>query len=98
MFQLTVEDVFAIKGRGTVATGRVETGTLRVGDAVAVNGAAVLRVDGIESFRKQRDEAAAGDTIGVLFRDAATSQISRGDVLTAAGGTEVTTPGVTFLA
>jgi elongation factor Tu len=82
MFRMTVEDVFFIRGRGTVATGRVELGTLRVGDAVRINDLSV-RVDGIEAFRKILDEAQTGDNVGLLFRDLDRSQINRGDVISA---------------
>jgi len=85
MFRLTVEDVFVIKNRGIVATGRVESGTLRVGDTVQIDGAFDARVDGIEIFRKSIDEAQAGDNIGVLFRGLEKNQLNRGSVLTAAG-------------
>jgi elongation factor Tu len=85
MFRMTVEDVFAIRNRGTVATGRVESGTLRVGDTVQIDGTLEARVDGIEVFRKSIDEARAGDNIGVLFRGIEKSQVDRGSVLTAAG-------------
>ncbi|MGE2721247.1 EF-Tu/IF-2/RF-3 family GTPase [Mycolicibacterium celeriflavum] len=85
MFRMTVEDVFAIRNRGVVATGRVEAGTLRVGDTVHVNGGPGLTVDAIEQFRKTRDEATAGDNVGVLFKGVERSQIKRGDVLTASG-------------
>lgn len=61
MFRMTVEDVFAIRNRGVVATGRIEAGTLRVGDTVHVNGGPGLTVDAIEQFRKTRDEATAGE-------------------------------------
>jgi translation elongation factor EF-Tu-like GTPase len=82
MFRMTVEDVFFIKGRGLVATGRIEEGTLRVSDEVRVNDAARLRVDGIEMFRKVRDEASAGENVGVLLRKASKDDVKRGDVLT----------------
>ena len=85
MFRLTVEDVFVIKNRGIVATGRVESGTLRVGDTVQIDGAFDARVDGIEIFRKSINEAQAGDNIGVLFRGLEKNQLNRGSVLTAAG-------------
>ncbi|AGB20690.1 translation elongation factor-like GTPase [Mycobacterium sp. JS623] len=84
MFRLTVEDVFVIKNRGVVATGRVESGTLRVGDTVQIDGALAVRVDGIEVFRKSIDEATVGDNIGVLLRGLEKSQLNRGSVLTAA--------------
>ena len=83
MFRLTVEDVFAIKGRGVVATGRVEGGSLRVGDEVNVNGGNAIRVDGTEAFRKELTEATVGDTIGVLFSGPDRAQLNRGDVLSA---------------
>jgi translation elongation factor EF-Tu-like GTPase len=82
MFRMTVEDVFVIRNRGTVATGRVESGTLRVGDTVQVDGTLDARVDGIEVFRKSIEEAQAGDNIGVLFRGLEKSQLNRGSVLT----------------
>ena len=85
MFRMTVEDVFVIRNRGVVTTGRVESGTLRVGDTVQIDGTLDARVDGIEVFRKSIDEARAGDNIGVLFRGIDKSQVNRGSVLTAAG-------------
>jgi len=81
MFRMTIEDVFAIRGRGTVATGRVESGQLRVGDELRVNETFTATVDAIEAFRKQLTEANVGDTIGVLFRKLERSQLNRGDVL-----------------
>lgn len=83
MFAMTVEDVFFIKQRGVVATGRVASGSLRVGDEVRVNGGSALRVDGIEAFRKRLTEAVVGDNIGVLFTGIEKSQVNRGDVLSA---------------
>jgi translation elongation factor EF-Tu-like GTPase len=85
MFKMTVEDVFVIKNRGVVATGRVESGTLRAGDTVHINGGPGVTVDAIEKFRKQLDEAAAGENIGVLFKSIDKSQIDRGAVLTSSG-------------
>ncbi|MCV7023047.1 elongation factor Tu [Mycolicibacterium novocastrense] len=85
MFRMTVEDVFAIRNRGVVATGRVEAGTLRVGDTVHINGGPGITVAAIEQFRKQRDEVSAGENVGVLFKDIERTQINRGDVLTASG-------------
>jgi translation elongation factor EF-Tu-like GTPase len=84
-FKMTVEDVFVITKRGVVATGRVESGVLKVGDTVHINGGPGVQVDAIEMFRKQLDEASAGDNIGVLFKKLEKSQIDRGDVLTAIG-------------
>ena len=80
--EVTVQDVFAIRGRGTVATGRVESGQLRVGDEVRINDTFAVTVDGIEAFRKQLNEAGVGDNIGVLFKKLEKSQLNRGDVLT----------------
>jgi translation elongation factor EF-Tu-like GTPase len=85
MFKLTVEDVFVIKRRGVVATGRIESGTLRVGDTVHINGGPGVTVDAIEVFRKSIDEANVGDNIGVLFKGIDKSQIGRGAVLTSSG-------------
>jgi elongation factor Tu len=85
MFRMTVEDVFVIRNRGVVATGRVESGTLRVGDTVQIGGTLDARVDGIEAFRKSIAEATAGDNIGVLFKGIEKSQLDRGSVLTAVG-------------
>ena len=82
---MTVEDVFVIRNRGVVATGRVEIGTLRVGDTVQIDGTLGARVDGIEIFRKSIDEAKAGDNVGVLFKGIEKSQLAHGSVLTAAG-------------
>ncbi|HZN78534.1 MAG TPA: EF-Tu/IF-2/RF-3 family GTPase [Mycobacterium sp.] len=85
MFRMTVEDVFVIRNRGVVATGRVQSGILHVGDTVQIDGTVEARVDGIEVFRKSIDEAKAGDNIGVLFKGIEKSQLDRGSVLTAAG-------------
>lgn len=93
MFRLTVQDVFVIKGRGLVATGRVELGQVAVGDEVRVNGARAVRVEAIERFRKKLDEAVAGDNIGLLFTGLERSDVAPGDVLTA-GGVEPASDGV----
>jgi elongation factor Tu len=85
MFRMTVEDVFMIRRRGVVATGRVESGTLRVGDTVQIDGTLEAQVDAIEVFRKSIDQANVGDNIGVLFKGVDKSQLNRGSVLTAAG-------------
>jgi elongation factor Tu len=85
MFRLTVQDVFHIRNRGVVATGKVESGALRVGDTVQINGTLSATVDGIEAFRKKIDQAQPGDNIGLLFRSLEKSQIPKGSVITAAG-------------
>jgi len=82
VFKLTVEDVFVIKNRGIVATGRVESGTLKVGDLVSINGGPEVEVAAIEQFRKQRDEVSTGENVGVLFKKLDKGQLNRGDVLT----------------
>ena len=88
-FLMPVEDVFSITGRGTVATGRVERGTLHLNDELEILGVKedVLKtvVTGIEMFRKQLDEAMAGDNIGALLRGVNRDQIVRGQVLAKPG-------------
>ena len=84
-FMMPVEDVFSITGRGTVATGRVERGEVRVGDVVEIVGiadeTAQTTVTGVEMFRKLLDYAEAGDNIGALLRGVARENIQRGQVL-----------------
>jgi elongation factor Tu len=85
-FLMPVEDVFSIKGRGTVATGRVERGTAKVGDAAEVVGLAPNRatvITGIEQFQKTLDQAIAGDNVGVLLRGVEKDDIQRGQVICA---------------
>jgi elongation factor Tu len=89
-FLMPVEDVFTITGRGTVATGRVERGKVRVGEEVEIVGLSqkeVLRttVTGVEMFRKLLDEGVAGDNIGVLLRGVERKEIQRGQVIAAPG-------------
>ncbi|HEV7420774.1 MAG TPA: EF-Tu/IF-2/RF-3 family GTPase [Mycobacterium sp.] len=85
MSRMTIGDVFFIRGRGTVATGCVESGRLRVADEVRVNGALAVTVDCIEAFRKKLSEANPGDNVGVVFSTLERSQLNRGDLLTAPG-------------
>ena len=83
-FLMPVEDVFSITGRGTVATGRVERGTVKVGDTVEIVGIKDTRsavITGVEMLRKLLDQAEAGDNIGVLLRGIAREDIVRGQVL-----------------
>ncbi|HPX83432.1 MAG TPA: elongation factor Tu [Bacilli bacterium] len=83
-FLLPVEDVFTITGRGTVATGRVERGTMRVGDEAEIVGIKpTLKtvITGLEMFRKQLEFAQAGDNVGALLRGVARDQIERGQVI-----------------
>jgi len=87
-FLLPIEDVFSISGRGTVVTGRVERGIIRTGDEVEIVGikdTAKTTVTGVEMFRKQLDEAEAGDNIGALLRGVQREDIERGQVLAAPG-------------
>jgi len=87
-FLLSVEDVFSITGRGTVATGRVERGRVKVGENVEIVGIQETRksvVTGVEMFRKTLDEGRAGDNIGVLLRGIEKDQIERGQVVAAPG-------------
>lgn len=88
-FLMPVEDVFTITGRGTVATGRVERGTLKVGDEVEIVGLQEANrksiATGIEMFRKLLDQAQAGDNIGALLRGVERKDIERGQVLVKPG-------------
>ncbi|MGX7199498.1 elongation factor Tu [Enterococcus nangangensis] len=88
-FMMPIEDVFSITGRGTVATGRVERGQVRVGDEVEIVGiaeeTAKTTVTGVEMFRKLLDYAEAGDNIGTLLRGVARENIERGQVLAKPG-------------
>jgi elongation factor Tu len=83
-FLMPVEDVFTIQGRGTVATGRVERGKVRVGDTIEIIGLKATQtttVTGVEMFRKLLDEGIAGDNIGALLRGVKREDVERGQVL-----------------
>jgi elongation factor Tu len=85
-FLMPIEDVFSIKGRGTVGTGRVERGKVKVGEAVEIVGLKPTRssvVTGVEQFQKTLDEGIAGDNIGVLLRGVEKEELERGQVLAA---------------
>ena len=88
-FLLSVEDVFSITGRGTVATGRVERGLIKVGDAVEIVGLSdrpkKTVATGVEMFRKLLDQAEAGDNVGILLRGVDKKEIKRGQVIAAPG-------------
>ena len=82
---MTVEDVFSITGRGTVVTGRVESGSVALGDIVRLGrmdgSGRDVAVTGIEMFRKMMDRAEQGDNVGLLLRDVERNGVGRGDVL-----------------
>jgi elongation factor Tu len=82
---MSVEDVFSIKGRGTVATGRIERGVIKVGDAVEIVGLTAENlksvITGVEMFQKTLDSGQAGDNVGVLLRGLEKTQIERGQVI-----------------
>src|SRR6056297_1305124 len=83
-FLMPVEDVFSISGRGTVATGRVERGLIKVGEEVEIVGVTKTRktvVTGVEMFRKTLDHGEAGDNVGVLLRGVKREEVERGQVL-----------------
>jgi elongation factor Tu len=87
-FLMAVEDVFSIKGRGTVATGRIERGKVKVNEEVEIVGFERDKksvVTGVEMFRKQMDEGQAGDNVGCLLRGVEKEEIERGQVLAAPG-------------
>ncbi|CAL9092503.1 unnamed protein product [Musa acuminata var. zebrina] len=97
-FLLAVEDVFSITGRGTVATGRVERGTIRIGETVDIVGLRETRnttVTGVEMFQKTLDDALAGDNVGLLLRGVQKADIQRGMVLAKPG---TITPHTKFVA
>ncbi|URE04173.1 cytochrome [Musa troglodytarum] len=97
-FLLAVEDVFSITGRGTVATGRVERGTVRIGETIDIVGLRETRnttVTGVEMFQKTLDEAMAGDNVGLLLRGIQKVDIQRGMVLAKPG---TITPHTKFIA
>jgi len=90
-FLMPIEDVFSIKGRGTVATGRIETGVININDAVEIVGVKATQssvVTGIEAFKKNLDRGQAGDNAGLLLRGIEREQIERGQVIVKPGSIE----------
>lgn len=89
-FRITVEDVFTITGRGTVVTGHVESGSVKVGDTVRLGrtdgSSREVAVAGIEMFRKILNTAKRGDNVGLLLRDVDKNGVGRGDVLEGISG------------
>jgi elongation factor Tu len=95
-FLMPVEDVFSIKGRGTVVTGKIERGKVRINDSIEIVGMKATQttvVTGVEMFRKQLDEGQAGDNCGILLRGVEKDQVERGQVLAKPGSV---TPHTTF--
>lgn len=89
-FLMAVEDVFSIKGRGTVVTGRIDRGQIKVGEEIEIIGirdAQKSTVTGVEMFRKQLDAGMAGDNVGILLRGIEKDQVERGQVLAKPGST-----------
>jgi elongation factor Tu len=87
-FLMPVEDIFSISGRGTVATGRIERGIVKVGEAVEIVGIRDTRntvVTGVEMFKKLLDEGRAGDNVGLLLRGVDRKEIERGQVISKPG-------------
>ncbi|MBI5358451.1 elongation factor Tu [Candidatus Amesbacteria bacterium] len=87
-FLMPVEDVFSIKGRGTVVTGRIERGRIKVNEAIEIVGIKATQnsvVTGVEMFRKQLEEGLAGDNVGILLRGVEKEQVERGQVLAKPG-------------
>jgi elongation factor Tu len=87
-FLMPIEDIFSIEGRGTVVTGRVERGVLKVGaevEIVGIKDTALTTVTGVEMFNKQLDQAQAGDNAGILLRGTKKEDVHRGQVLAAKG-------------
>ncbi len=98
-FLMPIEDVFGIKGRGTVATGRIERGMVKTGETVEQVGihdkSRQLVVTGVEMFKKTLDEGKAGDNVGLLLRGIERDEIERGQVLAKPGSVK---PGTKFKA
>ena len=87
-FLMPIEDVFSIKGRGTVVTGRIERGVAKVNDTIEIVGIKATKstvVTGVEMFKKQLDEGQAGDNVGILLRGIEKDQVERGQVLAKPG-------------
>ena len=97
-FLMPIEDVFSIEGRGTVVTGRVERGEVKVGDTVEIVGikpTSKTTITGVEMFHKELDKGEAGDNIGCLLRGTRKEEVERGQVLAKPGSI---TPHTTFTA
>jgi elongation factor Tu len=87
-YLMPIEDIFSIEGRGTVVTGRIERGVLKIGDSIEIVGirpTTTTTVTGIEMFNKQLDEGRAGDNAGILLRGTKKDEVERGQVLAKPG-------------
>ena len=83
-FQMYVDEVFSISGRGTVVTGTIKAGTLRVNDRILImgkSGRLATQVDGLEAFHKIMERAEMGEYVGVLLRDVKSTDVEKGDLL-----------------
>jgi elongation factor Tu len=83
-FRMTVQDVFSIKGRGTVVTGRIENGTITVGNEIRIQGKSSTKlavVTGVEVHRKVTTHAKTGDDVGILMKDISKEDVQQGDIL-----------------
>ena len=92
-FRMKVEDVFMIRGRGTVAVGRIEQGALSTGDEVDIQGRGGTKravVAGLEMLHKTLNQVGAGDNVGVLLKDVSKDDVQRGDMLMGVGGSDFT--------
>ncbi len=88
LFRMVVADVFSIAKRGTVVTGQIEAGSLKVGDEVLIRGRGVEKkaiVSGIEAFRKIMEQANQGDNVGVLLKDVSRQDVQAGDEIVSPG-------------
>ena len=86
-FRMTIVDVFTIRGRGTVVTGQIETGTVQVGDTIEIRGQTGVKrtvVTSIETFRRLVDQAGEGENAGLFLQDVTKDEVRRGDVLVGA--------------
>ena len=82
---MTVQDIFSIKGRGTVVTGRIESGTITVGNEIRIQGknsSKTTTIAGVEVRRKITTQARAGDDVGILLKDISKEDVQQGDILT----------------
>ena len=81
-FEMIVEDIFSILGRGIVVTGKIISGSIKINDEIKINNSISAKVKDIEMFRKKLDEAKAGDNVGLILENIEKNQINQGDILT----------------